>query len=152
MHSPTRIVGLVFLGLSCATVAFAQAGAPTASEKVDYVKDIKPIFDESCVKCHGLDPKKPRKKAAAGFRLDDKVAALKGGRSGAAIVPGDAKNSLLYKLLSGPVPRPAHDGEDDDKDIAPMPKAKRGEKWKPLADAQIALIRRWIDEGANRPD
>ena len=152
MNGPSLNFGFVLLGFACSTGAFAQAGAAADAAKVDYVKDIKPIFDASCVKCHSVDPKKPRKKPAAGFRLDDKAAALKGGRSGAAIVRGDAKNSLLFKLLSGPVPRPAKDAEEDDKDIAPMPKVKRGEKWKPLTDAQIALIRRWIDEGANRPD
>jgi mono/diheme cytochrome c family protein len=163
MNSSTLTVGLVLLGLSCATGASAQSGgrgpfgasaaapaptpAPAGGDKIDYVKDVKPIFEASCVKCHGLDPKKPKKKPAAGLRLDDKAAALKGGRSGAAIVPGDSKNSLLFKLLSGPVPRPSKDA-DDDKDIAPMPKAKRGEKWKPLPDAQIAVIRQWIDQGA----
>ncbi len=144
-----KTIALVLLGLSCAAAAHAQGDAPAA--KIDYIKDVRPIFDASCVKCHSVDPKKPRKKAAAGFRLDDKAAALKGGRSGAAIVPGDAKNSLLVKLLSGPVPRPSPDG-DDDKDISAMPKAKRGEKWKPLSDDKIAVIRQWIDQGANWPD
>jgi mono/diheme cytochrome c family protein len=148
MTRPSLAVGLAVLALTCASVARAD-GAPAA--KVDYIKDVKPIFDKSCVKCHSLDAAKPKKKAAAEFRLDDKTAMLKGGRSGKAIIPGDSKNSLLSKLLSGPVPRPVKDG-DDDKDIDPMPKAKKGEKWKPLSDDQVAVIRAWIDQGANMPD
>jgi mono/diheme cytochrome c family protein len=141
-----RAFGLAALGLPFA----AAAAAADDAAKIDFVRDVKPIFQESCVKCHGLDAAKPRKKPAAGLRLDDKAAALKGGRSGVSIVAGDAKNSLLFKLLSGSVPRPVK-GEDD-KDIPPMPKAKRGEKFKPLTDAQIAAIRQWIDQGANWPD
>jgi mono/diheme cytochrome c family protein len=119
-------------------------------KKVDFNKDIAPIFKESCVKCHSLDPKKPKKKGAGELRLDDKALAMKGGRSGAAIVPGNSKDSLLFKLLSGPVPRPVK-GEDD-KDIAPMPHAKKGEKWKPLPPEQVALIQAWIDQGAVWPE
>jgi mono/diheme cytochrome c family protein len=134
----------------------APAALPDAPEDpaaagpaVDYVKDVQPIFQASCVKCHGLDAEKPKKKPAAGFRLDDKAASMKGGRSGAAIVPGDSKNSLLFKLLSGPVTMP---DKDEDKEIDPMPKVKRGEKWKPLSADQISVIQRWIDQGAKRPD
>lgn len=128
----------------------AAAAAQDGGKKVDFNKDIAPIFKESCVKCHSLDPKKPKKKGAAELRLDDKALAMKGGRSGAAILPGSSKDSLLYKLLNGPVPRPVK-GEED-KDIAPMPHAKKGEKWKPLPADKIALIQAWIDQGADWPE
>jgi hypothetical protein len=124
--------------------------ASSDGKKIDFVKDVAPIFKASCLKCHGLDADKPKKKPAAGFQLDDKAAAVKGGRSGKAIIPGNAKDSLLFKLLSGPVARP--DKDEDDKDIDPMPKAKRGEKWKPLPADQVAVIKQWIDQGANWPD
>ncbi len=133
-----------------ALIVALTAGSAFAAgdKKVDFAKDIKPIFQKSCIKCHSLDPDKPKKKAAAEFRLDDEKAALKGGRAGVDIVPGDAKNSRLYQLLSGPVPRP----DDPDKEIAPMPHVKRGEKFKPLPADQVALIKRWIDEGAGWAD
>lgn len=136
-----------------AGMALSQAPRPAAAQadaapKVDFAKDVQPIFTASCVKCHGLDPKKPRKKAAGGLRLDDRAAALKGGHSGPAIVPGDSKNSLLYEVLLGPVPSP---DPDDDKDIPPMPKVKKGEEFKGLPKAQIDVIKRWIDQGANWP-
>lgn len=132
------------------TFGLGLAAAASADEaKVDFAKDVQPILKASCVNCHSIDPKKPKKKPAGELNLEIKASAMKGGRSGAAIVPGDAKNSLLFKLLSGPVPRPVKD--EDDKDIPPMPKAKRGQKWKPLTAEQIDVIRRWIDQGANWP-
>lgn len=135
------------------TALLALAGAAFAADapKVDFVKDIQPIFKASCVKCHGVNPKRPKKKPASELRLDDKAAALKGGKTGKDIVPGDAKDSLLFKLLTGPVTMPVP-GEDEDKDVPPMPKVKRGRKFAPLSDAQIALIRDWIDQGADWPD
>src|SRR5690242_14109719 len=93
--------------LIAAAVLLGAAVAASAEEsKVDFAKDIQPILKESCIDCHGFNPKKPKGKGAAGLRLDDKALAMKGGRSGKAIIPGDAKDSLLYKLLNGPVPRP----------------------------------------------
>jgi mono/diheme cytochrome c family protein len=132
-----------------ASLGLSRAASADEAKKIDFVKDVQPIFKASCVKCHGADPDKPKKKAAAKLWLDDKTAAMKGGKSGVAIVPGDSKNSLLFKLLSGPVPKV--DPDDDDKDIPPMPKAKRGEKWKALPDDQIATIKLWIDQGAQWP-
>ena len=128
-----------------AIIAATAAAAVADEPQVDFAKDIQPILKESCLKCHSLD-KKHHPKGAAELRLDDPKLALKGGRSGPAIIPGDAKDSLLYKLLSGPVPRP--DKNEDEKDIPPMPLAKRGQKFKPLPQDQIDLIRRWIDQGA----
>lgn len=126
--------------------AAASAADAPADAKIDFARDVQPILKASCVKCHSVDEKQPRKKPAAGFRLDDQAAAMKGGRSGKAVVPGRAEDSLLYKLLSGPVPRPVKN--EDDKEIDPMPKVKRGQKWKPLPADQIAVIKKWIDQGA----
>ena len=113
-----------------------------AADKVDFEKDVKPILKESCIKCHSLD--NPRKKAASGLRLDNKEDAMKGGKSGKSIIPGNAKDSPLYKLLLGTV---TIDGED----IEAMPKKKKGEDFKPLPEKQIEIIKDWIDQGANWP-
>jgi len=121
-----------------APVGAADAGA---DKPVDFKKDIKPILDKSCVRCHREDPKNPRGPAAK-LRLDDHAAAMKGGKSGVAIVPGKADESLLYKLLNGPV-------KNGDKEVAAMPKPRqRNEAFKPLPQDQIALIKKWIDQGA----
>jgi hypothetical protein len=84
---------------------------------------------------------KPWKKAGGRFRLDDKVSAFKVGKLGVANIPGNSKDSLFFKLLSGPVALP---DSDSDRDIPPMPKAKRGEKWQSLSSDQIAVIQQWI--------
>lgn len=124
-----------------AGMAVAVLAPGARADQVDFNKDIKPIFKKSCIRCHSLD--NPRHKAAAGFRLDDRADALKGGDNAHEkdIVPGNSKESVLVKLLSGSV---NVDGED----IDAMPKKKRGEEFKPLPDKQIELIKQWIDQGA----
>src|SRR5256885_267779 len=62
-----------------------------ASRRVDFVKDIQPIFAGHCYDCHG------EKKQEAQFRLDTKDIALKGGELGPAIVPGKGAESLLVQ-------------------------------------------------------
>ena len=130
--------------IAAAALARAASAAPDA-KRVDFAKDVAPIFKANCVKCHGVDPKKPKKKPAAKLDLGSEAGALKGGKTGADVVPGDAKNSLLFKLLSGPVVMPKP-GEDENKEIPPMPKVKKGKKWIALKDADIAVIRAWIDQ------
>jgi len=97
--------------------------------KVDFKRDIEPIFAASCYGCHGA------KKASGQLRLDVKAAAMKGGISGTAIIPGKSKESrLLHRVL----------GLNDE---ARMPIARD-----PLKPEQIELIKRWIDEGAVWPE
>jgi uncharacterized membrane protein len=106
------------------------SGAVPTSDKVDFAKDIAPVFKASCLECHG--PKKVKGK----FRLDTKEAAFKGGNQKNAIVPGNPDKSLVYTLLNEPV---AEDRMPPD-DKGPLPKDK------------IELIKRWIAEGAVWPD
>lgn len=129
-----------------ASVALAGVAQTTrAADTVDFNKDIKPIFKQSCIKCHSLD--NPRHKAAAGLRLDDRADALKGGDNAHEkdIIPGNSKDSVLVQLLSKSV---NVDGED----IEAMPKKKKGQEFKPLPDNQIQLIKDWIDQGAKWGD
>jgi len=116
-----------------------------ADAPVDFDTQIKPIFKQSCIKCHSLD--NPRKSAASGLQLDVKEAALKGGKKGKDkdIVPGDSTQSFVYKLLLGPT-------SIDGKHVDAMPKQKKGEEFKPLEKEQIELIKSWIDQGAKWPD
>ncbi|MEO6725426.1 MAG: DUF1549 domain-containing protein, partial [Blastocatellia bacterium] len=105
------------------------AAAQSQSGKVDFNRDIAPIFAASCNQCHGA------KKAAGQLRLDVKAAAMKGGISGPSIIPSSSKQSrLLARLL----------GEGGEKQ---MPLG--GD---PLKPEQIELIQRWIDEGAPWPE
>jgi len=107
-------------------VAFTM---PLPSAPVDYAVEVRPILAQHCYQCHGATQPKH------GLRLDTAAFALKGGKSGPAIQPGKSSDSLLVQVISG-----TH------KDITRMPYKKP-----PLSDAQIALVRRWIDEGAKAP-
>ena len=113
-------------------VALACSGfsAQAEEKKIDFSKDIQPILSANCFKCHGPDNQE------SGLRLDKKTPALKGGERGAPIVAGKPSESLLFRAING-------GGED----VPKMP--KNGES---LENEQIALIRAWIEQGADRPD
>lgn len=95
-----------------------------------YASDIKPLFDRSCVKCHGPEKRK------SGLRLDKKRFAFKGGETGPALLAGDVGASLLYKYITLPL---------DDEDLMPS-------KGKLLAHSEIETIKKWILAGAVWPD
>jgi hypothetical protein len=129
----------IFSSITLAALARDDGGLdasklPAVSTKtgVTYASDIKPIFEKSCVKCHG--PQKPKSK----FRLDSLEAALKGGENGKDIVPGKSDKSPLVFAV-------AHVGDDDDKY---MPPPQEQSKIAPLTKEQIGLIRAWINQGA----
>jgi hypothetical protein len=71
----------------------AQLPLP-ADVKIDFTRDIKPILDDSCIRCHG--PEKPR----SHFRLTDREAALKGGSDGVDILPGQSGASPLIRYVA----------------------------------------------------
>jgi mono/diheme cytochrome c family protein len=106
---------------------------PPASDKKDvtYVKDIKPLFDHSCIKCHGQEKQKGK------LRLDSLPAALKGGQDGKVIEPGNSANSMLVHNI-------AHIGDEDDY----MPPPDNKDKIPPFTKEEIGLVRAWIDQGA----
>src|SRR5579859_5361178 len=62
---------------------------PAATQDVTYEKDIRPLFEASCIRCHGAQ--KPK----GDLRLDSREAVLKGGEDGKVVVPGSSKKSLL---------------------------------------------------------
>ena len=107
----------------------AQNPASPSQNTVDFARDIQPILQATCYECHG--PQKTK----AHLRLDSRAGIIKGGESGAIVVPGNSEQSLIVRRVLG------LDGEDR------MP--KDGD---PLPPAQIALIRAWIDQGASWPD
>jgi mono/diheme cytochrome c family protein len=116
------------LGLSLmAAEVDASKLPPAAQAGIDFSRDIKPIFENSCVRCHG--PEKPKSK----FRLDNREAALKGGENGVDILPGNSAKSPLIAYVARLVP-----------DLE-MPPPDKGE---PLSRDQVALLRAWIDQGA----
>jgi hypothetical protein len=103
----------------------------SSAPNVTYDKDIKPIFENSCVKCHHGDHAKGK------LHLDNLEGAIKGGKEGPDIIVGKSdKSPLVYAV--------AHVGDEDD--FMPPPKNKAGIK--ALTPEQVGLIRTWIDQGA----
>jgi hypothetical protein len=101
-----------------------------AAERVQFNRDIRPIFSDTCFACHGPDENKVKGK----LRLDSLEAARKGGKSGdPAILPGHPEQSAVMKRLLT---------TDADEHMPPA------EFHKVLTAAQIALVERWIKEGA----
>jgi hypothetical protein len=77
----------------CADVDTSKLPAPVEKDHVTYEKDIKPIFETSCVRCHGEDRQK------GGLRLDSLDAVLKGGEDGKVIeVKNSAKSALVIAV------------------------------------------------------
>ncbi len=108
--------------------ALAAAGTLPAQE-LSYNRDIRPILAENCFACHGPD-KRARKADRRLDTADGARAELEGVR---AIVPGDlAKSDAVVRIES-------HDAEEQ------MPPPKSDKKLKP---EQIALIKKWIAQGA----
>ena len=63
--------------------------------QVDFVREVQPVLRKNCYGCHGPAMQQ------SGLRLDDAATALKGGYSGAAILPGDSAASPLMQRVMG---------------------------------------------------
>ena len=74
---------------TAAQIDLSKLPAPSTKTDISYAKDIKPIFDSSCVRCHNDEKHK------GGLRLDSLEAALKGGEDGKVILPGNSKESPI---------------------------------------------------------
>lgn len=118
-------MGLMFIFALNTASSAESTSAATHDSPVQFSRDIKPIIDASCVKCHA------RGRSMGGLNMETRDALLKGGKSGPAIVPGDSKKSLVIELVSS---------EDPDR---LMP--RRGKK---LSNQEINQLRSWIDQGA----
>lgn len=106
---------------------------PPPSDKMGltYEKDIKPIIEKSCLKCHSGE--KPKSK----YRIDTLANAIKGGESGdAAIIPGNSSKSPMVHNVTGLI-------EDME-----MPPTDKRDKYPALTKEQIGILRAWIDQGA----
>jgi mono/diheme cytochrome c family protein len=101
-----------------------------AAANVDFGAQVYPIFEKSCISCHGPEKQKGH------LRLDSKAAAFKGGEDGVVLISGNAAKSDLYRRIILP------EGSDD-----VMPN-----KGDPLTKAQTDLIRDWINQGALWPE
>ncbi len=112
---------------SVAEIDISKLPPPSSKPGLTFEKDIKPLFEKSCFKCHG--PEKQRGK----LRLDSLEAVLKGGESGKIIDGRDSAKSSVVKAVSG---------LDEDTAMPPKDKAE------PLTTQQQGLLRAWIEQGA----
>lgn len=120
--TPRAVSGVIIL--------FVLAAGSLRAEKIDFEKTIQPILARHCFNCHGAE------KQRGGFRLDVAESALNEADSGEApIVPGDSDKSELMRRIES----------DDDGEWMP-PEGSR------LTVEEVSLLKRWIDDGARRPE
>ena len=116
--------------LFMAFLVFASSSS-SAEDRVDFEKQILPIFEQKCFECHsGGGKKKPK----AGLRLDVAEAIIKGTKREKIIEPHRPDESVLIEVVSLPA---------DDDDLMPPPG-----KGKPLSKLEVALLSKWVSEGA----
>jgi hypothetical protein len=120
-----KITSLVLTSLAICALPVATTGlAADAKKKITYADDVSAIFRNRCGSCHNGDKQK------GGLNLDSYSTALRGGGSGAVIEPGDPENSTILHLIN----------QTEEPKMPPnSPK---------IPDAEIALIRQWIEGGA----
>ena len=123
----TRFIHAIVAALCIAT----QGARADGDAKIDFEKEILPILDGACFKCHSAQAKKVKGE----IRLDDVAAIRAKSRTNNLVFPRKPEKSLLVKVISLP--------EGDDDVMPPSDKAK------PLPAEQVALIRKWIEQGAD---
>lgn len=123
MHEYTKCLFQLFLTAFCLfACAFHGTAGDKLPTKVEFNRDIRPILSDKCFQCHGPDSTHRKGK----LRLDTEEGAK-------VIVRGKpAESELFARIIS------------DDADLR-MPPKKTG---KTLTKAEIELIRRWIEQGA----
>src|SRR5262249_21501229 len=124
LRANLRLRGLTTLGLCGMLAGTFAAQAP---EKVDFARDVRPIFQQKCYGCHGAT------QHMNGFRLDRRRDAMRGGTT-PVIGPGASEASRLYLRLIG---------KEYGTQMPPTG---------PLDSDQIRIVKAWIDQGAEWPD
>jgi ankyrin repeat protein len=120
----------IAVATSCGAALFASLlpaqVSTSGSSKVDFGKDVLPVLRQNCVGCHGPSQQN------AGLRLDRRSSVFKAGTR--RIVPGSAENSFIFHRLTGSIYGPQ------------MPPSG------PLRPEQVAIVKTWIEQGAEWPD
>ena len=121
---PTRLAEVI--SLSCVWLMALCCSTSAADEPVDFGKQIAPIIEQHCVRCH----------SPGNSKGDVSLATLDDLKSNEYVVAGDADGSYLIELVT------SQDGEPP-----AMPKQAKS-----LSAAEVARLRQWIDQGAKWPD
>lgn len=132
---PWRLL-VVFLALPCSLARAQQDRSspprlPAATDRrVDFLEDVKPILQAHCYECHAGEVEE------GGLNLAIKAKAARGGEQGPVFLAGDSARSTLIHLVAG---------LDSDRTMPPEGNER-------LSVEQIAILRAWIDQGAQWPD
>ncbi len=133
LRKPRAIARVIshFLGVAVWTLAcWALAADPAEQARRDYFEThVRPLLVAHCYACHAADAPS----LGGNLRLDTAAGGRTGGDRGAAIVPGDAEASLLVRAV-----------RYQDPDLQMPPERQ-------LAAEQIAVLERWIADGAVDP-
>ncbi len=95
---------------------------------ISFSQDVKPLINKYCIACHTAEIDHE-----SGLFFDSYYEMMKGGGNGVAILPGKAKESLLFKKLNSPPPF--------GRTMPPSKKIK-------LTGQQIKIFQDWINQGA----
>jgi Protein of unknown function (DUF1553)/Protein of unknown function (DUF1549)/Concanavalin A-like lectin/glucanases superfamily/Planctomycete cytochrome C len=126
MKSWQWLAKLIYVGLTLQIPGLAQAPKAT----LNYDRDVRPILSENCFQCHGQDDTK----RMAGLHLDSFEGATADRKGQAALVPGKPEASLMYQRITA---------ETKSRRMPPVFANKT------LAPEQIAILKRWIEEGGH---
>ena len=113
--------------LRAIVAAWSIAGVVTADQSVDFNRDIRSLFSENCLECHGPDAENRQ----SDLRLDERSSVF-ADRDDPLIVPGDVQASELFRRVAS---------DDPDYRMPPPDYDKR------LTKAQVDQIARWIQAG-----
>ncbi len=128
MNASTLLASALVLGLG----ALAGCSGEQSDRPASFQKDVLPILKASCAECH--TPPKGEGYQKSGLAVSTYEELMKGTKMGPVVIPGQSLNSSLNRLIEG---RPGVDPSIQ------MPHGKVK-----LPDAQLAMIRKWVDQGA----
>jgi WD40 repeat protein len=124
-HAMRRVI--VMLIGACVLMWITERGAAQSHQPPvapDFDRDILPIIETHCLRCHSAAAQK------GGLVMDTREDLMEGGENGAVLTPGNGQASRLIKMVQGEL------------------KPTMPEKGAPLTTEDIATIRAWIDAGA----
>lgn len=114
------------IGMACVVAVPSHASEAADTATIDFAKEVQPLLARRCFACHGPDD------AEGGLRLDSREGAIAELESGDfAIVPNDPDASVMLERIAS-----------EEEDVRMPPEGK------PLTSQEQALLRRWIESGA----
>jgi mono/diheme cytochrome c family protein len=129
MHERTRVRLIAGVAVLAAAGTAGTYSARSATPAPEFTRDVAPILERSCLRCH-----KPGN-VKGGLKLGSFDELMAGGNSGPVVVAGKSAESLLFTRLHA---------TDDDPRMPPPPTAA-------LPEADERVLKAWIDEGAKAP-